>query len=208
MAAADFVPFDWNRIVVGEAPTGYYGEMAMKIAIVFVVLWIVMRILGKAGRDHLSPLQQMLVIALGSAAGDVMLYHDVPLGHAALILLGVSVVAVGLEFLTTRSRVVREAIDAHPVVLVMDGEVFRDVLHRQRINERELYAVIRENGGRALRQVQLAVLEVTGKISVFLDDGEAGGDDDLLDYLRAAVREERAAQAQRDRPPALAPSAS
>lgn len=199
----DFEPFDWLRIFLGEQPLPYYGEIAMKIAIVFVVLVLVMRIIGLTGRGDLSPLQQMLVIALGSAAGDVMLYPDVAIGHALLILLGVSLVAVGVELAATRLRPLRNAVDAHPVVLVLDGKVLREQLHRQRINERELYAVIRGAGGRALSQVQLAVLEVTGNISVFLDESRRADTEDLLDYLR-----EQARGRNPDGAAALAPAAS
>jgi uncharacterized membrane protein YcaP (DUF421 family) len=199
----DFQPFDWLRIFLGEHPLPYYGEIAMKIVIVFAVLIVVMRIIGLTGRGDLSPLQQLLVIALGSAAGDVMLYPDVPFGHALLILFGVSTVAVLVELAATRLRLLRNAIDAHPVVLVLDGEVFRDRLHQQRINERELYAVIRGEGGRALSQVQLAVLEVTGRISVFLDETRPADGEDLLDYLRDGVRRNPVPQV-----PALAPPAS
>ena len=199
----DFAPFDWFRIFVGEQPLPYYGEIAMKIVVVFAVLVVVMRIIGLTGRGDLSPLQQMLVIALGSAAGDVMLYPDVAMGHALLILFGVSLIAVGVEFASTRVRAVRDAIDAHPVVLVLDGKVLRERLHRQHINERELYAVIRGAGGRSLSQVQLAVLEVTGQISVFLDESKAVRDEDLLDYLRDQARTEAV-----EGPTALLPAAS
>jgi uncharacterized membrane protein YcaP (DUF421 family) len=201
----DFTPFDWARIFVGEAPPLYYAELGMKILIVFVVLVAVMRILGKTGRDHLSPLQQMLLIALGSAAGDVMLYHHVPFGHALLILFAVSGLAVALEFATTKSGRVRDVVDSRPVVLALDGVVLRERLHSQRINERELYAAIREHGGRSLAQVQLAVLEVTGRISVFLDEHVAVGGEDLLDYLREQARTDRGAHDDR---PALAPAGS
>ena len=201
----DFRPFDWFRVFVGEHPLPYYAEIALKILVVFALLVVVMRILGKAGRDHLSPLQQMLLIALGSSAGDVMLYHDVPIGHAALILFGISGLVIGLEYATTKWRRARDAVDSRPVVLVLDGEVLRDRLHAQRINERELYSAIREHGGRALAQVQLAVLEVTGKISVFLDEAGPPAAEDLLDYLR---REARADAAGRDGAPPLAPADS
>ena len=86
---------------------------------------------------------------------------------------------------------------------MLDGEVFRDRLHQQRINERELYAVIRGEGGRALAQVQLAVLEVTGRISVFLDQDAHVEHEDLLDYLRDSVRRKPGSGV-----PALVPPAS
>jgi uncharacterized membrane protein YcaP (DUF421 family) len=133
-----------------------------------------------------------------------MLYHDVPFGHAVLILVGVSLVAIGVEYATTKWHAVRAAVDAHPVVLVVDGTVLRAPLHHERITERELYAVLRENGARSVAQVQLAVLEVTGRISVFLDESERPGDEDLLDYLRERARDD----AGHRRDPALAPAAS
>src|SRR5688572_16230167 len=199
----DFKPFDWYRIFVGEVPLPYYAELGLKIVVVFVLLVVVMRILGKTGRDHLSPLQQMLLIALGSAAGDVMLYDHVPFGHAALILLGLSGLAVALEFATTKSSRVRDIVDSRPVVLAIDGRVLRERLHSQRINERELYAAIREHGGRALCQVQLAVLEVTGRISVFLDESVEPATEDLLEYLRRDALGDTGASAS-----ALAPAES
>lgn len=179
----DIAFFDWERLIVGVPPEFYYLELVFKTLVLFGILLLVLRILGKRAHDHLSPMQQMLLIALGSAAGDVMLYPDVPLGYAAAILLGVSTLTVLLERAGIRFRAVRDYTESQPMVLVRDGVVDWDAMSQERTTRRELFAELRSNGARSLGQVHAAILEVSGEISVFLDDGKDDGSDDLLRYI-------------------------
>src|SRR5690606_19757737 len=122
----DFLPFEWQRLLLGETPLGYYFEIAFKCVVVFLILLLVLRLLGKRGQQNLSPMQQMLMIALGSAAGDALLYPGVSIGHAGLILVGVTVLTVGMENIAERSRPVRDYLESRPRVLVRDGVVDED----------------------------------------------------------------------------------
>ncbi|HET8819399.1 MAG TPA: YetF domain-containing protein [Xanthomonadaceae bacterium] len=180
----DITLFDWQRLLVGLPPKFYYFEIAFKTLALFAILLLVLRLLGKRAHHNLSPMQQMLLIALGSAAGDVMLYPEVPLGYAAFILLGVTGLVMLLEVAGTRSRMVRDYVESRPRVLVRDGQVDWDALHRERTTPRELFAELRTKGARSLAQVEAAILEVSGDISVFLHkDKDTGGNDDLLRYV-------------------------
>lgn len=178
----DIAFFDWERLIVGVPPEFYYLELVFKTLVLFGILLLVLRILGKRAHDHLSPMQQMLLIALGSAAGDVMLYPDVPLGYAAAILLGVSTLTVLLERAGIRFRTVRDYTESRPKVLVRDGVVDWDAMKCERTTRRELFSELRSKGARSLGQVHAAILEVNGEISVFLDDRKDDGDD-LLRYV-------------------------
>ena len=186
---ADITFFDWERLLVGLPPSFYYLELAFKTLAVFAVLLLVLRLLGKRAHHNLSPMQQMLLIALGSAAGDVMLYPEVPLGYAALILLGVTGLTMLLEVASSRFRIVRDYVQSRPRVLVRDGRVDWEALRRERTTRRELFAELRIKGARSLAQVDAAILEVTGDISVFLNDRK-DGDDDLLEYVLAGGRDQ------------------
>lgn len=183
----DFVPFDWHRIVLGEQPPAYLLEVALKCIVVFCLLLLVMRLMGKRGQNNLSPMQQMLLVALGSAAGDVLLYPMVALSYAALVLVGVTLLTIGLEKWSNRSRRVRDYMESRPAILVADGIIDQDALRRERTTLRELRAELRVGGARSLSQVRYAILEVTGEFSVFLNDHEPD-EEDLLDYI---VRENR-----------------
>jgi len=178
----NFQVFEWQRLLLGETPLPYYLEIALKCVVVFLILLLVMRLLGKRGQQNLSPMQQMLMSALGSAAGDALLYPGVAIGHAALILIGITGLTIGLENVAERARPVRDYLESRPRVLVRDGAVDIDALFKERTTRRELYAELRVRGACSLSQVRYAILEVTGDISVFLHDGPAK-DDDLIDYV-------------------------
>jgi uncharacterized membrane protein YcaP (DUF421 family) len=154
--------------------------------VIFCLLLLIMRLLGKRGQENLSPMQQMLLIALGSAAGDALLYPNVALLYAVVILVSVTLLTIWLERVTDRSRRVRDYVESHPRVLVCDGVIDEKALRRERTNIRELHAALRTAGARSIDQVELAILEVTGGISVFLNDRNAARDD-LLDSLRAGA---------------------
>lgn len=178
----DFRPFDWDRVLLGLQPYLYLVEVAFKCVVVFCLLILVMRLIGKRGQKNLSPMQQMLMIALGSAAGDALLYPMVPLAYAALILMGITALTIGLENFSQRSRRVRDYVESRPRLLVVDGVVDIDALRKERTTRRELYAELRVKGARSLAQVQYAILEVTGDISVFLNE-RTPTNDDLLRYV-------------------------
>lgn len=179
-----FTPFDWERVLIGLPPDLYLLEIALKVLVIYAILLLVLRLLGKHGQQNLSPMQQLLMIALGSAAGDAMLYPGVPIAYAALILLGVTGLTLGLETLQKRSRAVRDYVESRPRILIKRGEIRWDALHSEHTTRRELFAEIRKAGARSLQQVDYAILEVTGQISVFLNDAEAKADD-LIDYIEA-----------------------
>ncbi len=182
---SDIHPFDWQRLFLGEAPLGYFLEVVARIGLIFLILLLVLRMLGKRGQNNLSPMQQMLMIALGSAAGDAMLYPTVALGYAALVLIGVTAITLGLENISKRVRWARDYLETRPTVLVHKGVVDDDALFRERTTRRELHAALRVQGARDISQVEVAVLEVSGEISVILNDERPPASDscDLLKEL-------------------------
>lgn len=175
-------PLDWQRLLLGLAPPLYLIEILLRIVMLFLVLLLVVRLLGKRERQSLSPMQQMLMIALGSAAGDVMLYPDFSIAYAAMVLVGVTFLTIGLENLANRSRGVRDYLESRPRVLVRDGIIDCSALTIERTTKRELFASLRCAGAVAMTQVDIAVLEVTGAISVILNDRKPTTRD-LIDYL-------------------------
>ena len=179
--------FNWERVFLGLAPPTYLLEIALKAVFIFLILMIVMRLIGKRGQQDISPMQQILMIALGSAAGDAMLYPEISLSYAVLILIGVTLLTVALEWLAGRSRPVRDYLESRPRVLVKDGVVDYDALRKERTTRRELFSELRMKGASSLSQVDVAILEITGDVSVFLNDRQPT-DKDLVDYILADER--------------------
>ncbi|MCF7222224.1 DUF421 domain-containing protein [Marilutibacter chinensis] len=179
----DIEVFDWERMLLGLPPPLYFAEIVVKTLMVFAVLLLVLRMLGKRGQQNLSPMSQLLMVALGSAAGDAILYPEVPVGYAVVILLGVVGLTMGMETLAEHHSKVRDYLESRPQVLVRDGVVDQDALDRERTTLRELHAKLRMAGARDLSEVEVAILEVTGEISVICRPSGSGGRRNLVDYI-------------------------
>jgi uncharacterized membrane protein YcaP (DUF421 family) len=186
----DVVPLEWGRMLLGPYPPLFLVEIAARIVMLLALLLLVVHILGKRGQQNLSPMQQLLMVALGSAAGDVMLYPELSIAYAAMVLVGVTVLIIGIEKAASYSRAIRDYLESRPCVLVQDGQVDLKILKKQRTTMRELHAILRRSGAVAMAQVELAILEVTGDITVVLNANHPE-QRDLIDYLRKPQNGER-----------------
>ena len=85
----------------------------------------------------------------------------------------------GLFF--ARSKKFSNLLEGHPLMLIYEGHVMRENLLKSEISEEELEAVVREHGVEKVSQVDLAILEIDGNISVLSND-----------FTRKTVRRRRA----------------
>jgi len=99
-------------------------------------------------------------------------------------LVGITLLTVGFEAWSQRSRRVGDFAESRPTVMVEDGVIDHEALRRERTTLRELNAELRVAGARSLSQVRYAILEMTGEFSVFLNDEEPAGEDLLIDAIR------------------------
>jgi uncharacterized membrane protein YcaP (DUF421 family) len=69
--------FEWNRLLLNDLPLHFLLEVVFRSAIMFVILLLTLKLTGKRGVKQLSIFETVIIIALGSAAGDPMFYEDV-----------------------------------------------------------------------------------------------------------------------------------
>jgi uncharacterized membrane protein YcaP (DUF421 family) len=139
---------------------------AAKTAIVFALVATGLRLLGKREASQLNVYDLAMLMALANAVQNAMTGG---LGNIGVGLVTSSVIVLfawGLTRLVIRNPGVERLVIGSPTIIVHDGRVLADRLRRQRINRDELTAAIRAYGLSDLRQVQTAVLEVDGSISV------------------------------------------
>jgi uncharacterized membrane protein YcaP (DUF421 family) len=139
---------------------------AAKTAIVFVVVATGLRLLGKREAGQLNVYDLAMLMALANAVQNAMTGGKGNIGVGLVTSSVVVLLAWCLTRLIVRDPGVERLVIGSPTILVHDGRVLADRLRRQRINRDELLAAIRAFGLSDLRQVQTAVLEVDGSISV------------------------------------------
>ncbi len=140
--------------------------VALRTAIVYVVLVVFFRIAGKREAGQLSTLDLIVLLVISNAVQNAMVGENTTL-LAGLLAAGV-ILALdrGLHWVTDRSKPLRLAIEGEPVLLVEDGKVLHEHLASEGISERELAVALRQNQLMSAMEARYVFLETNGQISV------------------------------------------
>ncbi|MEX0863337.1 MAG: YetF domain-containing protein [Acidimicrobiia bacterium] len=161
---------DFGRMLFGDFSWSLTFEIVIRTVVMYIYTLAIVRFIGKRGLGHLSPFELVIIVALGSAVGDPMLYADVALLHGFVVITVVVVLQRLLVKLTERSRPAEIILESKPRRLVAAGEVDSEALEKEELTEAELFTALRESGIENLGQVKLAYLEPSGTITVFKFD--------------------------------------
>lgn len=159
-------PFDWERLFLGVQPSLYFLEIVLRVILIYGFAVILLRYMGKRGRRQMTPFEFVLIIALGSATGDSMLYPEVPIFYAWVIILVVVALDRVLTFLQSRSKAAFVFLEGTPALMVRDGHIVEESLKSESIRREELMALLREKEVGDVGQVRYAYLETTGHLGL------------------------------------------
>ncbi len=159
--------FSWKEIMLGSENWSFLPETVLRTCIMFIIIIIALRLLGKRGVKQLSVFELVVIISLGSAAGDPMFYKDVGILPALLVF----IVIVGFYTLITyfigKNKRFEKLLEGKPVCLIKDGAFSISNFSKEALGEDEFFAELRMQGVSQLGQVEEAILESSGNISIF-----------------------------------------
>lgn len=132
----------------------------------YIALITVLRISGKRTLSKMNAFDFIVTIALGSAFATVTLSKGVALINGVLLFSLLVALQFCITWLSVRYKTVKKFITSRPVFLVYRGDVFNDVLKKERITIEELYVAARKNGHSDLDNIDAIILETAGEITV------------------------------------------
>jgi hypothetical protein len=187
-------PWDWHRIFFGQEPPTYFVELLIRAIVVFAVLMLSMRLLGKRMSSQLSRTEMVALVSLAAAIGVPMLSADRGLLGAVAIALVVVVIARTVATLSRRSSQVESLVQGQMTILVNDGVLCVDRLAATRVTRERVFAQLRSKGLRHLGGVQRLYLEAEGTFSVVAQEPARPGlsiipdwDEDFVGELKPAT---------------------
>jgi uncharacterized membrane protein YcaP (DUF421 family) len=147
-----------------------WWEFAARAAIVYAFLLVILRFTGRRQVGQLAPFDLVLLLVLSNTVQNAMNAGDNSV--AAGLILATSIIALNslLALLTWKSKRLESLVEGRPQVLVHNGKVDLRALARERLTHHELMAALRAAGCTALDDVQFAILENNGRISVIPRD--------------------------------------
>jgi len=170
--------FEWNRVLFNELPGEFLFEVIFRSAIMFTVLLLTLKLTGKRGVKQLSIFETVIIIALGSAAGDPMFYEDVGIIPAITVFSVIIAMYRLVTWLTGKSKKFEEFIEGKTECLISDGKFSITTFQKESLAQDEFFSELRLRSVEHLGQVKFAYLETSGEVSVFYYE-----DDDVLPGL-------------------------
>lgn len=160
--------FDLQRMFVGEHPPAFMLEIIIRTAIMYLYTIFLFRMLGKRGMGQISSLELAIIICFGSAAGDPMVYHDMPITYGMLAITIVALLQVATEKIINKSPKLEKITEGEPECLVREGIIQLATLKKEQLSHADLFRALREKDVSQLGEVRRAFFETSGKITVFL----------------------------------------
>jgi uncharacterized membrane protein YcaP (DUF421 family) len=159
--------FNWKELLLGGENWSFLPETALRTLIMFVIILVSLRILGKRGVKQLSVFELVVIIGLGSAAGDPMFYKDVGILPALLVFALIVTIYRVITYFIGKNKSFELLVEGKPVCLIKNGTFSVDNFKKEPLGEDEFFAELRLKGISQLGQVEEAIVESNGSISVF-----------------------------------------
>lgn len=144
-------------------------EVVIRTVVIFTSTILILKVRGAKQLSQLNILDAVLVIALGSALGDVMVYSekDVSLIRAIIAISTIVIYVTIIQFIFARlpKRFVKK-IQGEAIIIVKDGKLLKENLLKLNLTENELKSKMKEYNLRYYSQIRLLRLETNGEISI------------------------------------------
>ena len=143
-----------------------WWHFVLRAGVVYVMVMVLMRVSGKRAVGQFTPFDLVLLILVGNAVQNGINGGDNSLTGARLMAGTLIVLNYAIALVTSRSQVVERLVEGEPVVIARDGMLIEHVLRRELVSRDDFDEALRNNGVRGLDEVEIALLETNGKISV------------------------------------------
>ncbi|CAH1204296.1 hypothetical protein PAECIP111893_02216 [Paenibacillus plantiphilus] len=148
--------------------------LLFRTVLIYFVVFLIMRSMGKREIGKLSVFD--LVISFMIAEIAVMVIEDTnrPMIEGILPMVVLLIIQIALAYLALKSRKLRFWFDGKPTVMIERGKLNREAMHKQRYNLDDLLQQLRENQVSNVADVEFAILETTGSLSVITKEQSSG----------------------------------
>lgn len=132
----------------------------------FLVL-IIYRIMGKREVGQLGIIDLIVSILIAELVVISVENYDNNILYSVVPILALLVLQVSLAFLSLKFPRFRIFLDGNPSIIIKDGKINYKEMIKQKYNLEDLMIQIREKGYRSIEEIEYAILENNGSLSVF-----------------------------------------
>ncbi len=147
-----------------------YVEIAGKSVIIYLFIIAAIRIFGKKELSQLSVIDLVFILLISNSVQNAMVGKDDTVQGGMAAALGLFIANYIFKFLLRSFPVFGKIAQGEKLMLIHEGQLMKENMKKSMLSFEELEQVIREHGVRHISDVDLAVLEVDGNVSVLSKD--------------------------------------
>ncbi|MGZ9584766.1 DUF421 domain-containing protein [Paenibacillus marinisediminis] len=138
--------------------------------LMYFIVFVILRIMGKREIGKLSVFDLVISIMIAEIAVFAIEDTKKPLWESIVPMVVLVIVQITLAWVTLKNNRARTWFDGKPSIIIAQGHLNRDEMKRLRYNLNDLMQQLREQGVDNLDLIEYAIMESTGKLTLFMKD--------------------------------------
>jgi uncharacterized membrane protein YcaP (DUF421 family) len=147
-----------------------YLKIALTSLAVYLFIIVAIRLFGKKELAQLSVIDLVFILLISNSVQNAMVGSDSSLSGGLVAATTLFMVNYLFKFLLYRFPKFSAVVQGTDLMLIYKGQLHVANLAKARITQQELLEAVREHGVSEIREVDLAVLEVDGNISIISNE--------------------------------------
>ena len=153
-----------------------YGIVLFRTALFYLIITVIYRFMGKREIGQLGMVDLTVSILIAELAAMAIDNRNESIFLAIFPIILLVAIQIGTSFVSLKCSKVRNLFDGNPSVIINRGRInFREMV-KQRYNIDDLLTQLRDKRVRSIEEVDYAILETSGKLSVFEKDSKLFGE--------------------------------
>jgi uncharacterized membrane protein YcaP (DUF421 family) len=140
--------------------------ISLRTILIYFFVYVAIRVMGKREIGKLSIFDLVISILIAELAVVVIENIDKSVWHGLLPMILLVAFQVVFAYLSMKNQTLRKWFEGGPSYLIRNGQLNRDEMHKQRYTLDDLLMQLRENKVNNIADVEFALLEPTGKLTV------------------------------------------
>jgi uncharacterized membrane protein YcaP (DUF421 family) len=157
---------DWKRILLGEVPRTFYLELVIRALVVYLILMISMRVMGKRMSSQLSRNELAALVSLAAAVGVPLMAPNRGLLPAVVIAIVVVGVQRVIADLAAKRQTFEKISQGNMSILINESVIDIDALSRVGLSQAQLFAQLRGKSIKQLGMVDRFYMEANGSFTL------------------------------------------
>lgn len=152
---------------------GYeFGNVILETVFGFFALFVIAKVLGKTQIRQLTAFDFISALLLGELIGNALYDEGVGILHMSVAVVTWGGLMYVTEFITQRYKRSRALIEGKPSIIVNKGKLDREMMKKSKLDINQLQHLLRLKGVFSMREIEFAILENDGTVSVLETSGE------------------------------------